>query len=309
MVHLHETSLGKRLIITMVMNLIIPVVQIIGGVLAGSMALISDALHNFSDFTSTLIGYIALRLAQRPPTPKLTFGYHRIEVFAAILNTALLCAACLYIGVEGWKRFINPQPVDGHLVIIFASIGFAANMVSVVILHRGAQENLNIRSVFLHMLMDALTSIGVVIIGVIWLFFPLYWLDPVISWVIIVLILYSAWDILKEAFTILMNATPTGVDIMKIRDDMMAIEEIGDVHHIHVWGMSANSIALAAHVVVPDQMLSSVDAIAKNVRKVLLQRHNIDHPILQFETERYEPSGLFCNDDIHDSSQQEDTTA
>ena len=284
--HHHGNTWGKRLIITMVMNLIIPIVQIIGGVLAGSMALISDALHNLGDFTATLISYIALRIGEKPATPRLTFGYKRIEVMAAVVNVALLTMACLYIAYEGWKRFTNPQPIQGGLVIVFALIGFVANMIAVLILHKGAKENLNLRSVFLHMLTDALTSVGVVVVGVIWLFAPLYWLDGVVSWIIVALILYGAWDILKNAFQILMDATPPGMDITTIQREILRIEGIEDVHHIHVWSMSSERIALAAHVIVPDQMLSSVDDLAATVREMLFSRFNIDHPILQFETRK-----------------------
>jgi cobalt-zinc-cadmium efflux system protein len=293
--HHHANTWGNRLIITMVMNLIIPIVQIIGGVLAGSMALISDAIHNLGDFTATLISYIALRIGEKPATPRLTFGYKRVEVFAALVNVALLTAACFYIAYEGWKRLINPQPIQGGLVIVFALIGFAANMVAVLILHKGAKENLNLRSVFLHMLTDALTSVGVVLVGVVWLFAPLYWLDAVVSWIIVALILYSSWDILKSAFNILMDATPPGLDITTIQQEMLRIEGIEDVHHIHVWNISPERIALAAHIIVPDQMLSDVDHLAATVRGMLYSRFNIDHPILQFETRRYTHTQNLCH--------------
>lgn len=292
--HHREMSWGKRLIITMVMNLIIPVVQIVGGIVAGSMALISDALHNLSDFTATLIGYIALRIGEKGPTPRLTFGYKRIEVFAAILNVAILSAACLYIAMEGWKRFQNPQPIRGYLVMWFALFGFVANMISVLILRKGAKENINLRSVFLHMLTDALTSVGVVIVGIIWIFIPAYWLDPVVSWIIVVLILYGAWDILKQAFTLLMDATPSGMDIMAIRRQIMTLENVKDVHHIHVWTMSPGNVAIAAHIIVPDQLLSNVDELAAKVRELLFCQFDIDHPILQFETQRYEETDILC---------------
>lgn len=293
--HHHVKTWGNRLIITMVMNVIIPIVQIIGGVLAGSMALISDALHNLGDFTATLISYIALRISEKPATPRLTFGYKRVEVFAALVNVALLTVACLYIAYEGWKRFTHPQPIQGKLVIIFALVGFIANMIAVLILHKGAKENLNLRSVFLHMLTDALTSVGVVIVGVIWLFAPLYWLDAVVSWIIVALILYGSWNILKSAFNILMDATPSGIDISTIRKEICSIEGIEDVHHIHVWNMSPERIALAAHVIVPDQMLSDVDHLAANVREMLYSRFNIDHPILQFETRKDDDIQILCH--------------
>ena len=270
MAHNHEISWGRRLIATMVMNLIIPAVQIYGGIVSGSMALISDALHNLSDFTSVLISYSALRIGQREPTLRHTFGYKRLEVFAAVFNVALLFGAGLYITVEGWHRLRNPQPIQGNLVILIASIAFLANMMSTLMLRPGAQENLNIRSAFLHMLTDTLTSLGVAILGIIWIFKPWYWLDPVVSWVIVVLILYSGWDILKDAFGILMNATPPGIDLHAIQQEIEAVDGVEEIHHLHVWNIATEGVALIAHVVVQDQMLSKVDDIAAQIRHELL---------------------------------------
>jgi cobalt-zinc-cadmium efflux system protein len=292
--HDPETSWGKRLFITMVMNLIIPAVQIVAGIMAGSMALISDALHNLSDFVSILISYMALKIGKRGPTLSLTFGYKRVEVMAAVFNTALLFGAAFYIAVEGWIRLKNPVLIRGNMVIWAALLGVVANGLSTWMLHAGAKENLNMRGAFLHMLTDALTSLGVAILGVVWLFRPWYWLDPIVSWVIVVLILYSGWGILKEALRILMNATPPGIDLEAIQQEVETLEGIEELHHLHVWNPSSGTIALAAHVIVPDQMLCHVDELAQKVRIVLLSKFNIDHPILQFETKAYEAKNLLC---------------
>lgn len=292
MEHNHEISWGKRLVTTMVMNLIIPAVQIYGGIISGSMALISDALHNLSDFTSVLISYSALRIGQREPTLKHTFGYKRLEVFAAVFNVALLFGAGIYIALEGWNRLWNPLPIQGHLVIWIAFIAFLANMLSTLMLRPGAGRNLNIRSAFLHMLTDTLFSLGVIILGIIWIFKPWYWLDPIVSWVIVALILYNGWDILKDAFGILMNATPPGIDIQAIQHEIEAVEGVEEIHHLHVWNISSEGVALVAHVVVIDQMLSKVDEIAANIRNLLLSRFAIDHPVLQFETRACTTKGL-----------------
>jgi cobalt-zinc-cadmium efflux system protein len=293
--HHDSTSWGKRLIVTMVMNLMIPAVQIMAGVMAGSMALISDALHNLSDFASILISYAALKIGRRGPTQVLTFGYGRVEVMAAVFNVALLFGAALYIAVEGWHRLNNPTPIQGNIVIAAALLGFAANGLSTWLLHAGAKENLNIRSAFLHMMIDALTSLGVALLGLVWLFRPWYVLDPVISWVIVVLILYSGWGLLKEALLILMNATPPGISLEEIQREVEALEGIDSLHNLHVWSPSSGTIALAAHVIVPDQMLCQVDELAKKVRELLLSRFDIDHPILQFETKSHEAVELLCN--------------
>ncbi len=200
-----EASWGRRLIATMIMNLIIPAVQIAGGVISGSMALVSDALHNLMDFVSVVISYAALRLGRRGPSLEQTFGYRRLEVLGAVLNVALLFGAGFYILVESWSRLKDPKPIEGAIVIGAALIGFAANLVATLLLRSGARVNLNMRGAFLHMLTDALTSLGVALLGVIWLYRPWYWLDPVVSTLIVAMILYSGWNILKEALGILMN--------------------------------------------------------------------------------------------------------
>jgi cobalt-zinc-cadmium efflux system protein len=294
MVHNHEISWGRRLIATMVMNLIIPAVQIYGGILSGSMALISDALHNLSDFTAVLISYSALRIGQREPSLRHTFGYKRLEVFAAVFNVALLFGAGLYIAIEGWNRLWNPRPIQGHLVIWIASIAFLANMISALMLRPGAGGNLNIRSAFIHMVTDTLFSLGVLILGIIWMFKPWFWLDPIVSWVIVALILYNGWGILKDAFGILMNATPPGIDLQAIQQEIEAVDGVEEIHHLHVWNISSEGVALVAHIVVMDQMLSKVDEIAAQIRNMLLSRFAIDHPVLQFETRACEAKGLLC---------------
>lgn len=289
-----EASWGRRLVATMVMNLVIPVVQICGGVIAGSMALISDALHNLSDFTSVLISYVALRLSRRGPTFRQTFGYKRLEVMGALVNVVLLYGVGVYIAVEGWQRLQNPEPIQGPLVVGIALFGFAGNAVSTLMLRTGARVNLNMRAAFLHMLTDTLTSLGVAVLGLIWIFRPWYWLDPVVSWIIVAMIFYGGWDILKRTFNILMNATPPGMDLQAIQKEVEAIDGIEEIHHLHVWNLSAEQVALAAHIIVPDQMLSRVDELAAKVREVLLCRFGIDHPTLQFETKAYEDTALLC---------------
>jgi len=298
--HLHhhtdtQASWGRRLLTAIVINLLIPIVQIWGGIVSGSMALISDALHNLSDFISLVINYAALLIGRRAPTHKQTFGYKRVEIFAALISVAILYAAAVYIAIEAWQRFIAPRAISGQIVIWIALLGFAGNLFSALILHSGAKVNLNMKSAFLHMMADAATSLAVVALGVLWLFKPWYWLDPVLSWLIVALIIYSGWGILKDSFLILMNATPPGINLAEIKNTLEAIEGISEIHDLHVWNPSAESIALAAHVTVPDQMLGKVDELAEKVRTVLWQKFKIDHPTLQFESNACQNGGLLCN--------------
>ena len=288
----HKASWGRRLAVTMVMNLIIPVIQIVGGIAAGSMALISDAIHNLSDFVSVFVSYLAMKIGSLEPDQKQTFGYKRIEVFAAVFNVALLFGAGIYIAVEAWQWIRNPQPIEANLVIGVALLAFAANTISTLLLLAGAKENLNIRSAFIHMLTDSLMSLGVVALGVLFLYRPWYWLDPVFSWMIVAMIFYSGWGILKEAFLIFMNATPQGINLTEIQHKIEALDGVTGIHHLHVWSLSSESLALAVHVIVADQLLSEVDKLAEQIREVLLLEFGIDHPTLQFESKPYAATGL-----------------
>ena len=278
----------------MIMNLIIPAVQIYGGIISGSMALISDALHNLSDFISLVINYAALLLGRRGPTYKQTFGYKRVEIFATLISVAILYSAGLYIAIEAWKRFFNPQPIAGQFVTWIALLGFAANIISALMLHAGSKVNLNMKSAFLHMLSDAATSLVVAILGVVWLFKPWFWLDPVFSWLIVGMILFSGWGLLKDSILILMNATPPGINLHDIQKSLESLEGVKEIHDLHVWNPSAENIALAVHITVPDQMLSQVDDLAEKVRTILFEKFKIDHPILQFESNSCDNAKLLC---------------
>jgi cobalt-zinc-cadmium efflux system protein len=294
--HSHEeASWGKRLVVSMIMNLIIPAVQIYGGIISGSMALISDALHNLSDFISLIINYAALLLGRRGPTHQQTFGYKRVEIFATLVSVGLLYGTGFYIAIEAWHRFLNPQPIAGQLVIWIALLGFAGNIISALMLHAGSKINLNMKSAFLHMLSDAATSLVVAILGIVWLYKPWFWLDPVFSWLIVGMILYSGWGLLKDSILILMNATPPGIDLHDIQNSLESIDGVTEIHDLHVWNPSAENIALAVHITVPDQMLSTVDELAEKIRHLLDEKFRIDHPILQFESNACNGGKLLCN--------------
>ena len=294
--HNHEeASWGKRLAVSMIMNLIIPAVQIYGGIISGSMALISDALHNLSDFVSLVINYAALLLGRRGPTHKHTFGFKRVEIFATLISVALLYGAGIYIAIEAWQRFRNPQPIAGQFVIWIALLGFAGNFISALMLRAGSKVNLNMKSAFLHMLSDAATSLVVAILGFVWLYKPWFWLDPVFSWLIVAMILLSGWGLIKDSILILMNATPEGINLSDIQKSLESIDGIKEIHDLHVWNPSAENIALAVHITVPDQMLSTVDELAKKIRHTLYEEFRIDHPILQFESNSCNNAKLLCS--------------
>lgn len=292
-IDLEDTS-GPRLLMTLVLNLFIPIVQVIGGMYAHSMALISDAAHNFSDFTAVLIAYVANRMGRKGASVRNTFGYRRTEILAAVINVALLLGASSFIVYEAIHRFNHPETVLGRIVVLVAGIGVIGNGLSAWLLHRDASHNLNVRGAFLHMLGDLLTSVVVVVNGIILIYKPWYWLDPILSVLIALFILKNCWTILREATCILMNATPNGLDIPKVKEYLEHMPEVKGVHYLHAWNVCSSSIAFSCHVVVPDQPLSKIDEVSKRIRRGLLARFGIDHPILQFETMPCGEGGMLC---------------
>jgi cobalt-zinc-cadmium efflux system protein len=254
--NLHEDTTGLRLLLTLAINFIIPAAQIWGGLYAQSMALISDAVHNFSDFTALLIAYFAFRIGNKSASRENTFGYKRAEILGAAINVALLASASGFILYEAVDRFLNPQPVIGRIVIYLAALGIVGNGISAWLLHRDSKHNLNVRGAFLHMVGDLLTSVLVLLNGIVLIFRPWYWLDPLLSFVIVAFILKNCWSILKEATGILMNATPKNVDLEQVKKTVLEIGGVRGVHYLHAWNISSASIAFSCHVEVADQLIS-----------------------------------------------------
>lgn len=289
-----EETRGTRLLITLGLNLIIPVIQIIAGVFAHSMALISDATHNFSDFMGILISYIAFRIGKKGATSQNTFGYRRAEIMAALLNVIILAGACIFILYCAYQRFLYPEIVAGKIVIWAALVGIVGNGFSAWLLHQDSKDNLNIRGAFLHMLGDFLTSVAVLISGLVMMYQPWYWLDPLLSILIAVFILKNCWAILKSSTNILMNATPGSLDLKDVRSHLLEIEGIKNVHYLHAWLDSSSVISFSCHLVVPDQMISQTEKLSKYIQHSIFHKFGIDHPVLQFETESCGNGSLLC---------------
>ena len=285
---------GSRLLITLAINLLIPAAQVAGGVFANSMALISDAVHNFSDFAALLIAYFAFRLGKKGASPRATFGYKRAEVLGALINIALLVAASAFILYEAFERFRHPQPVIGHIVMYLAAVGILGNGLSAWLLHRDSKHSLNVKGAFLHMVGDLLTSVMVLLNGIVLVYRPWYWLDPLLSVLIVLFILKNCWSILKEAGGILMNATPRELDLEEIRNTLQAIPGVRGIHYLHAWNVSSSSIAFSCHVEVADQLVSQTETLSEEIRHELFHRFGIDHPILQFETAQCGNGGMLC---------------
>lgn len=285
---------GRRLLLSMGLNLLIPAAQVAGGILANSVALLSDAVHNFSDFAALCIAYSAWRIGRRGATARHTFGFRRVEILAALLNVLILAGACSVILYEAVDRFRHPQDVSGVWVMAMAAVGVVGNGLSAFLLHRDAARNLNVRGAFLHMVGDLLTSVAVLVTGAVLLFRPWTWLDPLLSVVIVIFILKNCWAVLQEAVAVLLNAAPRHVDIARIKEALEELPGVVNAHYLHAWQVSSSSVAFSCHLVVPDQKLSEGEEVSRRAGELLRHRFGIDHPIIQLETRSCGHGALLC---------------
>lgn len=283
MEHNHEHT-GRNLAITVILNGIITIGQFAGGIISGSLALISDALHNLSDVVSVILAYLAHRIGLRPQTQKSTFGYKRAEILAAFINAITLIAISVYLLVEAGKRFLNPKEVDYVWMLGLGILGVIANGLSVLILHHNKDENLNIRAAYLHLIGDALTSVAVVAGAVcIWLF-QVYWIDPLVTVLISIYIFVHTFKILKESVGILMQFAPRELDQQEIVTVLLQIPEIRSVHHIHLWQLADDRIYFEAHLVLNENRpVSDTHDITENAKRLLNSRFGISHTTFQYE--------------------------
>jgi cobalt-zinc-cadmium efflux system protein len=275
-----EKSLG----ISIALNAIIFVVELVGGLLTNSLALISDALHNLSDSFALILSYAASRIVLWKSNSQKSYGYVRIEIFVAFINAIALVLIGLYIMYEAVQRFVAPEPVAGGWMLVIAAIGFVANTAATLLLKQHAHHDLNVKSAYLHLLTDALESLAVIVVGALIFLGHWYILDPIISIAIGLFIIKSAWGIVAETVHLLTEGTPRGIDLNEVGRFIHSVPGVENVHHLHIWGLSSRVRALSAHVVVQDQLISDGAAITSQLKKELEHRFGINHPTLQLES-------------------------
>ncbi len=284
---------GKRLAVALAANTAFLLLEVLFGFLAGSMALLGDAGHNFSDSFALVLSFFAVRVMARPGTESKTFGYHRTGIIVAFVNSLLIAGICFFLVYGAIKRLIDPVEVKGGLVIAVAGIGFLVNG-GVALLLRGGREDLNLRSAFLHLLTDALVSLGVVVSGVVVVVTGWTFVDPAITLAIALLVLVSAFQILRESTHILMESVPAGVDYQDILSDISATPGIVGVHDLHVWEIGSHIYSLSAHIVVEDTLVSELQTTINGLKEMLRRDHNVVHVTLEPETEAC-PPGEECH--------------
>ena len=280
-VHAAPDTLGAKLLIGVAINLGIFVVQIIGGLLANSLGLLSDAAHNLSDVVSLLLSYGANRVGKQPPSPVHTFGFRRVEVMVAFFNAAALIAIAAFVAYEGVLRLLHPVSVGGTTVMLVAGIGMLANAAAAWLLK--GHDDLNARSAFLHLVADAVTSLGVVIGGFLVWAFHFNAADALVSIALSAWMVKEAWGIVKSSVHILAEGSPEGLDFWEISEAMEAEAGVKGVHALHVWSISSTEVALSAHLEVDDGRLSDVTTVVRTVKEMLEERFGIGHPTLEVE--------------------------
>lgn len=300
-VHHHDHGHGKttrmRLLLSLLITLIFVVVEAIAGVVSHSLALLTDAIHNITDAAALALSWYALNLSSRPAHAGKTFGYHRAGILAALANSTTMAFLAAGICFEAWKRFQSPETVDANILMGVGSVALLVNLVTAWLVSHGAEHDLNLRSAFLHLLGDVLSTLGAIAAGLGIYLTGQLWLDPLVSVLIAVLILWNAWLIVRETLDILLESTPRDIEMTTMVRDLMQVDGIRGVHDLHVWSLSRGLRFMSVHVLLDDMPLSATDRIRDVLNELVRRDHGVAHATFQFETVGCASDSLFC--DIH----------
>lgn len=286
--HHHPHGDGQtegRLWISIFLNLTITVAEFVGGIISGSLALLSDALHNLNDTSSLGISLVARKVSKKKANEEKTFGYKRAEIIGAFINLITLVIIALFLIKEGVERFYNPQPIDGLVMFIVAIIGLLGNVITAVLLHRSSKESINIKSAYVHIMSDALSSVGVIIAGWLILQYQFYIVDTILTLIIAGYILWQSYYMLRKTINILMESTPSEIQIDEVTLAMQQIAGVLDIHHLHVWRLDEDNILLESHVVIDEKDMNQMESIKSSLKQLLNTSFGIHHSTLEFEFE------------------------
>ena len=281
--NIDPNSGDRRVAIAIWANGLLTVAQIVGGILSGSLALIADALHNFSDMASLVIAFAARKIARRPADERMTFGYGRVEIVAALINYTTLIVIGFYLIYEGGMRMIDPPEVMGWTVVILGGIALVIDTLTAMLTYSMQKGSVNIRALFLHNLSDALASVAVIVGGTLIILYDMRWVDPAITIGIALYILYLSFTEIGGPIRTLMLGSPPDIDGNDVVRAIQSVDGVVDVHHVHLWQMQENAAALDCHIVVERDRMGEADKIKENVKSVLHERFSIEHSTLEFE--------------------------
>ena len=285
--HIDPEAGDRRVFAAIAVNLGLTVAQIIGGIVSGSLALIADALHNFSDAISLIIAFAARKIARRPRDADMTFGYGRVEVVAALINYTTLILIGLYLLYEAAMRFVDPQPVEGWLIVIIAGIALIVDAATALLTYRMSKSSVNIRAAFLHNVADALGSIAVILAGTLILLYDWRLIDPIVTVMIAGYILWQSFREIGPVIRILMLGSPPDIETRGVLDAVRGVPGVTGIHHAHFWQMDEHHAALDAHVVIEEGRWNDADAIKERIKSVLSDRFDIEHTTLELECARH----------------------
>ncbi len=292
--HIHDitTMSGKKIFWVTLLNATITVAEIVGGILSGSLALLSDAVHNLSDTVAVALSYFAYRISKKPKNPKKTYGYKRAEIVTAFINSAVLLAISIVLIIEAFKRWQSPESIDGMLMIIVAFIGLVANLVSVFLLEKDSHISLNIKSSYLHLLGDTVSSVGVLLGGIAIKLWSVVWIDPLITILISVYISVETWKVLKKTINILMQSS-ADLDYESMKRDVEIIDKVINIHHVHSWMTNEKTIYFEAHIEMDDMQLSEAGKIYDKIEHLLKEKYGISHITIQQEVDKCDNKNFF----------------
>ncbi len=295
--HSHTDLKGKNLIISILLNILITVSQVIGGLISGSLSLLSDALHNFSDVLSLIISYIATVLSKKKASINKTFGYKRAEIIAAFVNAATLIIVAIFLIIEAFERFMTPKEIESNLVIWLSLLGILANGFSVLLLKKDAEKNMNMKSAYLHLFTDMMASVAVLIGGLLMKFFQMYWVDSALTLAIALYLIYMGYDLLKESTRVLMLFTPSSIHVQNIVETIGKIDPIKNVHHIHIWQLNEDEVHLEAHIdFLKDIKISEFDIILNQIEEEMYHKFGINHVNIQPEFGKCDAKQIIVQD-------------
>jgi len=280
--------------LALVITLVFVVVEAGAGIIANSLALLTDAAHDLTDVIALALSWYAVRLTLRPAHSGKTFGYHRAGILIALFNSTTLVIIALGIFYEAYQRLLNPPEVQGGLMTVVAALAFIVNLGTALLVRPGSDHDLNQRSAFIHLAGDALATFGALIAGVLIMLTGWYILDPLVSMLIGLLIVWNAWHIIREGVEILLEGTPRDIDMRAMVTDIQQVPGVRGVHDLHVWSITQNMRALSAHVLVDDEPISVGAGIQRQINDVLNTQYNIAHATLQLECVGCEPDTLYC---------------
>ncbi|MDO8672441.1 MAG: cation diffusion facilitator family transporter [Dehalococcoidia bacterium] len=292
--HGHASMLGSKLKFALIVTSVIFVGELAGGYFSNSLALMSDAGHMFTDVLALLLSWVGVRQAARLPTNRMTYGFHRIGVLIALANSLTLVGIAVVILYEAFRRLSSPVEVESVLMLVVALVGFGANALILVLLRGERKGNINVRSAFLHVAGDALASLTVIAGGIAMYFTNAFWLDPVLSVGIAIIIAIGSWQIIQEGISVFLEATPPHVNLEDMIHNLKKVDGVLDVHDLHVWSIAPHLHALSCHVLIDDQHISEGSGILQRLNSTLGDTYGITHTTVQFECVSCDPDSFFC---------------